>query len=1629
MSPIYLYPRTWDLQVRGLSHKLIHTIFCICLIYSTGFTQPNNFIDRDYAGSFNGAVGITFDANGRMFVWEREGKVWIVNDGVKAAQPLIDLSEEVGNWRDFGLLGFALDPEFLANGHIYLQYLVDRHHLLNFGSPNYDPEEDEYFNASIGRITRYTAQASTNFTTVDYNSRRVLLGESPSTGFPSLHQSHAIGQLVFGTDGSLMASWGDGASYASTDEGSASETYFQQAIEDGIIPASHNVGAYRAQMIESLAGKIVRIDPETGDGLASNPYYQANNPRSAQSRVWARGLRNPFRMSLKPGTGSHSISDGDPGVLYIGDVGWGDAEELNVCDAPGRNFGWPKREGMDIMPWFDDPAFNLGDHERPKLDWRNGPAQAFVNGNVVNVGGSEVPGPSFTGNCAVGGVWYTGNDFPAEYQNTYFLADYGGDWIYNIGFDQNHNPTFTRSFKNGADRIVFVTTHPTEGGLYYLALSGNSVRKISYAEGNLPPQALAVSDKTFGAGPLTVQFRGDLSGDPDGDNLAYYWNFGDGNTSTAANPNHTFVSNSNDPEAFSVFLRVTDEEGLYDETQLLISTNNTPPTILSTSLDSIDFFSHTNTTTLALSAIVEDEEHDENQLTYSWIKSLYHNDHNHDEPADFNKTTSAILSPVGCDGVTYWYRISLTVTDPQGLSTTIYKDIQPDCAGLEQTISFESIPNQLVEAPDFSINPTSSSGLPVFTYLVSGPVSIIGNVLSLSGQPGIVTLRATQHGDNVYKPAVAVEQSFQVAYSNSPPAQFITFPPISNKIQTDQPFVISASASSGLPVSFAVLSGPASMEGDTVLLSGELGTVAIKASQAGNELYDPAVDVIRTFEVREPGANCVASGSILMERWDNLAGIGVDELPVDLIPDAELELNTFDIPTDIGDEYGARVSGYLCAPQSGDYTFWIASDDFGKLYLSTDESEENKQLIAEVPGWNFQYEWDKYPSQQSASITLEEGKRYYIEAVFLEIAGGDNLSVGWQTPDGNLQRPMSATHLSPRGEIIQEEQIIAFEPIADKYQSDLPFVFSPTASSGLPVSVAILEGPAILNGDTITLLEEPGTVGLLMSQSGNEFYQAAPSLLTSFEVLADTIPIDSGCLVTSSILMEKWDSIPGKFIDSIPLDIPADTLLELVIFEIEPNVGDEYGVRLSGYLCPPQTGYYTFWIASDDEGELWLSTDNHPENKELIAHVVGWTNPREWDKFPSQQADSIFLEAEQFYYVEALMKEEFGGDNLAVGWQLPDSTLERPIPGNRLSIEDNTIILPEPQMILFDSLLDLYADQGPIVLQAFANSGLPVSFSLLEGPAVLISDTLHLNGEPGIISIAATQAGNEYFLPADTVVQSFEVLSIDTLCLADGTILMEKWMNSPGTQISAIPVETRPDSVRLLDSFEIPQNAGNEYGVRLRAYLCPPDDGIYTFWIASDDNGELWLSSDDDPINKQLIASVSGWNWPREWDKYPTQQSAGIELAKDKRYYIEALMNEGGGGDNLAVGWALPDGTLERPMAGTYLSAVSVDTSQEDSAAINRNASRRILGSSFSLDEIKVYPNPFSDEFTIDLGRLDPEGLHIEVRNLLGQIILREDQIKLVQHIKIGAERPKGPYLLRFIYKGQSLDAILLKQP
>ena len=390
------------------------------------------------------------------------------------------------------------------------------------------------------------------------------------------------------------------------------------------------------------------------------------------------------------------------------------------------------------------------------------------------------------------------------------------------------------------------------------------------------------------------------------------------------------------------------------------------------------------------------------------------------------------------------------------------------------------------------------------------------------------------------------------------------------------------------------------------------------------------------------------------------------------------------------------------------------------------------------------------------------------------------------------------------------------------------------------------------------------------------------------------------CTATGKILREVWDNVSGTAIVNIPVLKVPNSSSQLSFFEESTNVADNFASRISGYICAPQTGNYTFWIAGDDDCELWISTNDSPLNKSRIAFVNGWTNFREWNKFASQQSQQIKLVAGQKYYIEALHKEGGGGDNLSVKWQMPNNEVEAPISGTHLS---------------------------------------------------------------------------PYFKPDVTIPNP-------STCEDTGGINWDYWENIFGTTAAVIPVNLRATKTSVLTSFATTQNIADNYGDRIMGYVCAPQTGYYTFYIASDDQGELWLSTNDVASNKKKIAFTSQWTNPGEYNKYASQQSVPIYLQAGQRYYIEALHNEGNGGDHLSVGWKMPNGNLERPILGSHL--IPFRTLISSNLMVSKADAITVVA---NLPLLNIFPNPVSGESKVEFVS-EKSGLSvIELYNLQGRLV------------------------------------------
>jgi glucose/arabinose dehydrogenase len=532
--------RAWRVALGGIAAVAAFALPAAAVVVPTSFV-----VESAVPGTtFNTPTAMAFMPDGRFLVTEQQGVVWMVVNGVKLANPVWSATAEILENGDRGLLGVAIDPNYFKNHFVYFLYTVD---------PDSNGVDTSPANA-FSRLTRYTMRSVGDTNTVDPATRTILIGTDWRHGILSASDSHSIGSLRWGRDGSLMISAGDGAEWSGTDPGGRDPLAFGPNASD----PNDDIGAFRAQDITTMNGKILRINPANGHGYFNNPFV-AGDLTAPRSRVWEYGLRNPFRFTLRPGTGSVDTTAANPGVLYIGDVGYETWEEIDVAPTSGFNFGWPCTEGFHPVPTYQaaTPAHNgcgsVGTATNPNpwtlpvADWNH------INPLLSSPSGVQ-------GITSIGGVFYTDTLYPGAYRGRYFYGDYGASWIRVATMSGNNNLITTADFGTSMDGPVDLERSPINGDLYYVAINTGEVRHIRYtgpAGGNAAPVARMTVSPGAGPVPLVVTFTGSDSFDPEGNPLTYAWTFGDGGISTVPDPVHPYTT----PGSYTATLTVDDGRG------------------------------------------------------------------------------------------------------------------------------------------------------------------------------------------------------------------------------------------------------------------------------------------------------------------------------------------------------------------------------------------------------------------------------------------------------------------------------------------------------------------------------------------------------------------------------------------------------------------------------------------------------------------------------------------------------------------------------------------------------------------------------------------------------------------------------------------------------------------------------------------------------------------------------------------------------------------------------------------------------------------------------------------------------------------------------------------------------------
>ena len=470
---------------------------------SASTLQPGFQETTVFSGLTNPTV-VRFVDDGRVFVAEKSGLVKVF-DSLTDTSPTVfaDLSTNVHNFWDRGLLGMTLHPDFPDTPYVYVLYTYD--HILGdqdpapqWGTPGVlsdpcptppGPTGDGC--VVSGRLSRL--QAAGNVMT----GSELVLVEDWCQQYPS----HSTGTVEFGPDGALYASAGDGASFNFVDYGQDGSPVNPCGDPPGapgssLTPPTAEGGALRSQDLRttsdptSLDGSVIRIDPVSGLAAAGNPLSASSDLNTR--RIVAYGLRNPFRFTFRPTTSE----------IWIGDVGWSTWEEinrvLNPTDAVVENFGWPCYEGNPRQGGYDGANLNVCESLYGTAGAHTDPYFPYHHSNKV-VATESCP----TGSSSVSGLSFefapTGSPFPVEYQGALFFSDYSRDCIWAMRKNGNPipSPGSIDTFAAGAANPVNLEFGP-DGKLYYVDFDGGTIRRIEPIPPPPPPTGTHyLSDRTW----------------------------------------------------------------------------------------------------------------------------------------------------------------------------------------------------------------------------------------------------------------------------------------------------------------------------------------------------------------------------------------------------------------------------------------------------------------------------------------------------------------------------------------------------------------------------------------------------------------------------------------------------------------------------------------------------------------------------------------------------------------------------------------------------------------------------------------------------------------------------------------------------------------------------------------------------------------------------------------------------------------------------------------------------------------------------------------------------------------------------------------------------------------------------
>lgn len=461
-------------------------------------------------------------------------------------------------------------------------------------------------------------------------------------------------------------------------------------------------------------------------------------------------------------------------------------------------------------------------------------------------------------------------------------------------------------------------------------------------------------------------------------------------------------------------------------------------------------------------------------------------------------------------------------------------------AKADQTITIDPIGDKLTTDVPFGISANSSSGLALDYGITGGPASVSGSTISLDGNSGTVVVNVSQAGNGNYN-----SSSESTSFIVSDPAktnQTISFDAIGDKAFGDAAFTVVPSVTSGLNIDLSVVSGPITLSGDEVTITG-VGTATIAANQAGDETYNPAMEVIITFTISKADQTISfeeISTKVFGESF-NLEATVSSNLPLTYsVVSGSISISGTTVSID-----GTGVAT-IAANQVGDenrlaalevtrsFTIEKANQNITVTPIAdkliTDDPFEIEATVVSNQPLTYEVEGPATISETTVTLTGSSGT----VTITVDQVGNDNYN------SASISTSFDVTDN-------QEAQAIAFSTISDQiFGSSLSL--SASASSGLEVTFNVVSGSVTIDDDIVTITGT-GSATITADQAGNENFHPAPQISQTFTISKANQAISLSEIENKFTTDEPFEvvaSVDTEFALTYEIDGPA-TILENAI--------------------------------------------------------------------------------------------------------------------------------------------------------------------------------------------------------------------------------------------------------------------------------------------------------------------------------------------------------------------------------------------------------------------------------------------------------------------------------------------------